>query len=248
MIKLCPICDEDISMKKNSPETCSRSCSNRLRAIRNNPSFREDYFAEPNLENSYWAGFIAADGSIATTQRGQKRLVVNLSSKDKDHLEKLRNTLGSGSLKEYKYERSFGKSSKVYSSAIYTKPSDKMCNDLALHFNVHPRKSLHHQPPELEGQLAYAFIAGYIDGDGCYYAQNGYPVIKILGTFEFLLWIRQVYELETLPKLVSGSKIYYTFISGNSALLVKESFKDLNLPLLERKLRRWSELGVVEDK
>jgi hypothetical protein len=47
------------------------------------------YFSEPTIRNSYWAGFIAADGCL--TRKGALRIA--LSIKDREHLEKLKSEL-----------------------------------------------------------------------------------------------------------------------------------------------------------
>ena len=44
----------------------------------------ENFFSEPNDKNSYWAGFIAADGGIEKTSN---RLRIGLSIKDRELLE-----------------------------------------------------------------------------------------------------------------------------------------------------------------
>lgn len=40
-------------------------------------SYNDNYFRTPNLENSYWAGFIAADGCVykGHTGCGEQRVV-----------------------------------------------------------------------------------------------------------------------------------------------------------------------------
>src|SRR3990167_6033115 len=47
--------------------------------------FDENFFEIPNLINSYWAGFIAADGSINTDRFA---LSIQISDKDYEHLNK----------------------------------------------------------------------------------------------------------------------------------------------------------------
>ena len=44
-----------------------------------------DFFTVPNKLNSYWAGFIAADGCVT----GKHILAIKLSEKDKEHLQKI---------------------------------------------------------------------------------------------------------------------------------------------------------------
>lgn len=47
-----------------------------------------EFFKEPNTLNSYWAGFIAADGCIQQYKDNrQPTLAINLKSSDINHLE-----------------------------------------------------------------------------------------------------------------------------------------------------------------
>jgi len=55
----------------------------------------DDYFSEPNLNNCYWAGFIAADGYILKPSDNSVSLSIMLSKKDILHLECLKKEIES---------------------------------------------------------------------------------------------------------------------------------------------------------
>ena len=243
----CEWCDAKLVIpgsKKNETKCCSLSCARQLRYKKENPAYNEDYFTDPNLVNSYWAGFIAADGSVAKV-RDTGRLTIKLSSRDKSHLEKIQKEIGAGNI--YTFLQTLRGSDKVYEMSRYQLHSDKVFNDLGQVYNVHPAKTLTHKPPDLSGDLAYAFIAGYIDGDGSYsHAKGKYPVLSILGTPEFLSWIYSVYGVNREPK-ETHTKIHAITFCGDAALKVRESYRNLNLPLLDRKKNRWEEIGLVTD-
>lgn len=230
--------------KRKETRFCSLSCSRQSLYRRNNPSYDENCFAEPNLINSYWAGFIAADGFVSRV-RGQGRLTVKLSSRDRKHLEALQSYIGAGKI--YTFDQTLDGSSKIYEMSRYQLHSGKIVSDLADVFNIHPAKSLTHKPPNLTGDLAHAFIAGYIDGDGSYsHAKRKYPVLSVLGTPEFLAWVYSVYEVDRKP-MTTATNIHAISFAGAGALRVRASYRNLGLPLLERKRNRWVDIGLVTD-
>lgn len=230
---------------KNRTKYCSLDCEKKAKRVGHlskSPNFNEDYFAEPNLENSYWAGFIAADGCVTKPARGQSLLRVVLASKDDSHVYLLRNSIGGGRVRAY--SRKSDSSEKILESTGLYVVSDKLCEDLKSKYNITPRKTLTLKPPDLDGDFAYAFIAGYIDGDGCYDIRNSRPRIQVAGTYEVLSWISNVFGSRNRPRRTSGEKVYHIQFSGDGAINMRETFKNLNLPLLSRKSGRWEYLGA----
>lgn len=195
-----------------------------------------DYFSKPNAENSYWAGFIAADGCIVEG----RRLQVSINRNDLGHLSRLHASLGLDS----KITNGIDNTVKL------SVPSTRMTMDLAANFNIGPRKSLTLKPPTNLGvKNARAFMAGYIDGDGCfrYGAQSKtgswkYLILEVVGTEELLTWMA-----ERLPEKPSIRKTENVFVLSSSCKKAFENYLYLHnpaLPLLERKwnnnYRIWS--------
>lgn len=168
----------------------------------------ENFFSKPNLTNSYWAGFIAADGNIytSTTSRGAVRgLKIQLSSKDRSHLEKFKQDIEyTGNIldeaikhTQLKHPQVQAMNGKTYYSSRLQFCNKQICKDLEINFNITPLKSLTIEPPtHLEFDHAIAFIKGYSDGDGCIsiYQKRGKKQIgwSLVGTYNFLVWVRQV--------------------------------------------------------
>lgn len=231
--KYCPHCGGQIVSELRSNHRrkyCSRSCSRKSRYKRDNPFFNEDFFSKPDLENSYWAGFIAADGCVLDGGERDNQLVIGLNSKDGYHLEKLKSSIRAGKIDYHK------------SKVRYRLSSNKVCDDLRRVFNITPRKSLALKPPKLNTDCAYAFIAGYVDGDGCYRRDRTRPRITFVGTYEILSWMMVVYGIEKTPKKTGN--IFRIDITGDNAIQIRDSYCDMDLPLLERKKNRWEELGL----
>lgn len=234
----CVQCGEKLFVKRENAKSI-KTCSGQCRVLLKYPDFKEDYFATPNLENSYWAGFIAADGCIHIDQ-GYSVLTVSLKSEDVGHLQKLQSSIGGGTLTRKTIRlASTGKTYPYDSFRLY---AENICNDLTLNYNITPRKSLTLQPPDLTGDCARAFIAGYIDGDGSYKRDRNRPCLDVLGTYEMILWISHVYGIDRPPR--KQNNVYLVSFNGNDAIRVRDSFSNLDIPLLERKKNRWEELGV----
>ena len=71
--------------------------------MKNYLKFNKDYFKVFTPQSAYWAGFIAADGSIK--ERGKsKALIIGLSNVDRNHLQKFKEDIEySGTIKNYGY-------------------------------------------------------------------------------------------------------------------------------------------------
>lgn len=232
----CLICKDRIyTTSKGKTEFCSKRC----RFLSKNPDFNEDFFAEPNLENSYWAGFIAADGNVWQPPGRSLVLSIGLQRRDGAHLEELQKSIGAGKL--YQIDTFDEKYGKVRERSEYQLYSNKICSDLEMNFNITPKKSLTLEPPELTDDNALAYIAGYIDGDGSYGLSGARPRIYIRGTYDILSWIALAYKQDRRPKLSYGT--HYIYFDGEEAIKIRDSFSEKGLPLLDRKRGRWEEMG-----
>ena len=109
-------------------------------------------------EKAYWLGFISADGCVT-----KNSIVIEISDKDEEHLEKLLVSLKSN----YNiYEREVEKSDGIHRYVSVSINSKKMVNSL-YKLGVSERKSLTIKPPldKLNG-LDVHYWRGVFDGDG----------------------------------------------------------------------------------
>ena len=205
------------------------------------------YFSTINNENSYYAGFIAADGNIDTKN---SKLTIGLSSKDKTFLETFLSNLDS----TYTVKDSISKEQYECSTIYIT--SKQICEDLYSNFNIYPNKSLTLTPPNLENEFLDCFIMGLIDGDGTI----GYSArkegtqpsfyISVVGTKEMMELVKNRFEFilkKETSKLFQrdSSKNFYQYrISDRQARIVFLYFyeKYNYLPTLSRK---WSKEHYV---
>lgn len=148
-------------------------------------NLEHDFFEKIDTEEkAYWLGFMYADGYLTLSKTGQKLVGVTLSSEDKNHIEKFKESISATypvNVYVTPVEFEHGIVTIEYARLIMT--SDKMFNDLERQ-GCFQHKSLILEYPSREQvpqSLIRHFLRGYIDGDGCY-SDN----IKILGTYEFL--------------------------------------------------------------
>ena len=151
----------------------------------------DNYFSIPNLENSYWAGFIAADGCI----KGKKstELSIALHRKDEVLLNQFQKDIGyTGPLhySNYKNEPRY-----VTLNIV----SENFTRFLKTNFNITSRKTFTLQPPEnLTQEQSLAFIKGLIDGDGSIQSlKDGRVTISIVGNYKILHWIKNIFDALT---------------------------------------------------
>lgn len=145
-----------------------------------------------NEDVCYWAGFIAADGSIG---KDLNTVSFCLASRDKDHLIAFNEFIESDKIilegqAKYKYKNI--ESFKSYASLTILSPL--IVDDLKNNFNIVNKKSLILEPPHLTDRAHIdAYIKGYIDGDGTVALKNSKNgkvlYITALGTKAVMSWI-----------------------------------------------------------
>lgn len=141
-----------------------------------------DYFFEkPTMENCYWAGFIAADGTI-----NPNGVCLALQLSDGIHLEKFKEAIGWSGEIDYKI--------KTNKARIYVSGVPLWLYDLDTIFNIKPFKSFTLEPPNLiEKEHILSYIVGYIDGDGSIFINKNnwgyYLCLQISGTKKILEWM-----------------------------------------------------------
>jgi hypothetical protein len=207
----------------------------------------EDYFEVIDTEDkAYWLGFIYADGYISKNSDGRYSFGVSLAAIDKDHLEKLRNSLSSNHV-IYDYTSNLGFSGNCSYSRLLIWNA-KLVEDLKNH-GVVEHKSNILTPPNLLENLIPHFIRGYIDGDGSISLSKGCYRLRVLGTTEILDYIKSYIEENSRCKIHKYFKrheqdvVSNIDIGGNfQTLEVLDLFyKDAKI-YLERKYNRYLDL------
>ncbi len=200
------------------------------------PLYSED------LISYYWIGFIMADGQI--DNKGQ--LIVALSIKDKNHLEKLSNFLD---VKTHEYI-----SNSSYGNFPYCRMS---CQDvfygkkILKKFGLNGKAKTYNPPKKLifEDKQFLSFLLGFIDGDGTFSNyDNNCNMIRI-ELHSSWLNILKFFELELMKlgiiNITTGiNKRGFSYIKiykHQNLKLLKEFGLRYNLPILDRK---WKSINI----
>lgn len=114
-----------------------------------------NYFSEINEHSAYWLGLLMADGHVDLNNNS-----LELTLKDKEHIEKFKQDLSS--------DHTIG--TKTINGHIYYRLCfrDKtIINDLA-NYGFHNTKTYNWNMPDIPNEFMKDFIRGLYDGDGCF--------------------------------------------------------------------------------
>ena len=196
------------------------------------------FFKEQNEKSFYWAGFIAADGSLIK-RKYSKISKICLSIKDIEHLEKFKSNIQSNHpIKIYNNSCEIV----IVSNFIY--------EDLKI-FDIIPNKTKIYSMPEWleQHELYYHFLRGYFDGDGtitsCGLVKNRKIIQKnwsILGTEKFITQYLKFLTKNNLPqaKIRKHSSVFKISCSGNRNIQkIYELLYSNSIIFLDRKLLKF---------
>jgi hypothetical protein len=228
--------------------------------------YKYDFFSTPNLINSYYAGLIAADGSVSEIN---KHLRVSLKDNDAYILEKFRKDIEyTGDIKYFNDTPGANSvvkdKTKVTPTALLSiSGAGQAIKDLETNYSIVPNKTLILQPPKnLKLKNKLAFIVGLIDGDGSVSLRTTERkrrrdyydlVISLAGTFDILVWVKEVfdnlksrnngYNSEVLKQ--KDSNIWVYRVGGNRAYQILKVLQSIKTPT--RLARKWSKIKEYEE-
>lgn len=238
--KDCLVCGKRIWCRKahvSKRQYCSYPCSSKGRRLKTESQVNSEFFSEPNEISSFYAGFIAADGCIESTQNRTPRVSITLSESDRLILEDLAERL--------EFKNSISSVREKYVNL--TVPSQTLVNDLLRVYNISPRKTLSLKPPAgLDYVNSCAYIAGYVEGDGGYYIdqRSNRPTMHIKGTRDVLEWMIQLTQITQSVAKVKNKQCYSLSLHGDTAIHFRAHYINMDLPFLQRKNRFWENAGA----
>ena len=158
----CPICGEGFRPSTNRQISCSIKCGQEIMCQRVRDSGLDTFFFDHETPiTAYWAGFIAADGSVDFSN-DHCRLRIGLARKDRGHLEKFQKDIGAHHVKI----RDYINGRKEYLGSALEFSNNDMKNGLK-RWGIVPRKTYCGKPPRsVPLEILPHFVRGYIDGDG----------------------------------------------------------------------------------
>ena len=142
----------------------------------------------------YWAGFIAADGSLSS-RASEYALTLSLSHKDEKHVRAFKKDIKSThTITTLTKQQSINNSNeKEYKTSFIKISSPIIYNDLNI-FNIVPNKTRAYKMPEfiMNDQYVNSFILGILDGDGWVRNKDNTIHIGWCGTPELMQQIRNI--------------------------------------------------------
>lgn len=187
-----------------------------------------------SLESYYWMGFVAADGWI-NHKTGQ--LVMQLSNKDKDHLQLFANFLNT-SVKDVPRNMSrVTVQDKILAPQIINK------------FGFQNHKTLNPPNINFKGDKFIAFFTGFIDGDGSIILQGNKSSIRVEIHANWLNTLKQFLEqihidlgfnipIRDLAKINSYGYAAGGLYRKDIVKKFKNKILELEIPFLKRKWDR----------
>lgn len=216
-------------------------------------SYDLEFWSSYNSISCYWAGFVAADGSVYPHSQADS-YVFSFGIKEKCQIEKFALDCSS----DYPIEKRKPSNAK-WSDMYYIRHTvdDKWLRDLKKNFNIGLQKTYAYQAPsQIPADLFPYFLLGFIDGDGSIGLQRthdnkyGSFTIKIsLATRSLLdhirLWVESEYPSNTRPRSIRKCKdgYYHLVIGGATACQLYLKLREL---LPSRHLsRKWDNQQYV---
>lgn len=217
-------------------------------------SQNDEFFTTPNIQNCYWAGFIAADGCIGNC-RNKLFLAINLKNTDECLLKEMANqTDFTGKITQGKH-KGYGKYSEntYYYSSLQIRNCQNWVESLNKNWNITEKKSLTLLPPNISDlDLQLSYIIGLIDGDGHIGTINNKMVFELVGTKEIIEWSSNIlhnledktmYSPLTINKKKNGN-CYYINCSWNRAFNLLKHLEQIPAPY--RLARKWDKIKEYE--
>lgn len=231
---------KEVLRKNNIPIrnfAAAASLSNINRTLKKN----ESYFKKQNHNMAWILGFLAADGTVSSSDNTIK---IGLAAKDKEILERIKAEM---EIENKIVERT---TKDGYDTVDLHWTCQEHKQDLAK-YGITPRKTFTIKPPSgLERQYYIDFIRGYFDGDGSVNLIHSKGKIASLrwqvggATKEILQWIIDIlYECYGIPKVNIHADsspnrkhtFYYFQYSTSSTKKIREILYTPNSLYLKRK-------------
>ncbi|MEK6884097.1 MAG: hypothetical protein AABY22_30995 [Nanoarchaeota archaeon] len=221
--------------------------------------FNIDFWKTPNLVNSYFGGYAAADGYI-----NHSSFVFSLATRDAVVLEKFKEVTDfTGNIRHYQ-RKNYKKETLKSVSTLFINTVDHWRDDLKNNFGVINKKTLILQPPNLTNELLIlAYIIGYIDGDGwIILKKDNRPILGVVsGSYDFIFWVKRVLD-KYFPigirkdkgnKISQGTKLgekkncFYFVFSGSRAAKMIDFLRQFPIFKLDRKWNNPAILARIEE-
>lgn len=171
--------------------------------------FDDNFFSRQNIISAYWAGFIAADGSIG---KGNS-LHISLSLKDEKHIIKFSERIKYNG-KISRHQNSISPEQQYSKISIWG--ANNIVSNLQKTYNIISNKTDVLKPPKITNRKnILAYIAGYFDGDGCLWETETSPITwSVCGNYDMICWIREIMLQEFRKKWPNNRAPLFTITTN----------------------------------
>lgn len=195
-----------------------------------------NYFSVLNQENSYYLGFIAADGTIRNNNRTNcNEIKIGLSAIDKNFLEEFKARIQSEcKIREYITSNGFN-------CVSFTFSSEQIKQDLKKYSIVNNKTYLGITMKNIPSNFKLAFIKGYFDGDGSFSFNRNTKqgMIKFTSYTKGILEEINAFFNNTGKIYNKQNRCYSLEFSTLPSLKILEQFYLLETPCLKRKQQKY---------
>lgn len=206
---------------------------------------------------AYVLGYITADGCVSESRtRKNHPLTLNITSKDKDHLIKLKKILAS----EHKISKKTGSAG---SAAFQIQIRNDVLTADLVKLGILPRKTKYLRPIKVSDKYFVDFVRGFFDGDGSVYIYVVNDTLQIKANFisTSLSFIKDINQKlckkleiplknihKTLDKRRQGKMEKYeiVFYINDCEKLMKLMYKNSHSLCLCRKLLIFKRWGLIK--
>lgn len=219
----------------------------------------ENFWSVPNTLNSYWAGFMAADGCVVKEYNGKpvNKFACGLSTKDEHHLQLFKKMVKYNGDLKYRTKKS-PSSDNLVNSVHLNIFGKRWIQDLDTNFNITQNKTYRIGPPNLlKDEHLFPFLTGYLDGDGCISKINDgrITIVFVSGSKKLLLWIKEFVDKRftyqygnreqnlTFTTSSKNKKCLRLAFNGYKAALIFDYMRHVPVPKLSRK---WENPAILE--
>lgn len=213
------------------------------------PKLNINCFNKIGHVESYWLGYLFADGCICKTTKD--RYIINLTSIDKEVIVKFHKFVCSkNKIQEKDYNNK-----KVYAVSF----SNKYLYYKLKEYGMKSRKTKILDAPNIDETYVFSFLCGYFDGDGSisiskninsWRVSIGFASLKFYNWFNSILDSKNlIYSIENNRRTKLNKKFYISCLNGISGKKFLELCYE-NIPSelsLKRKQRKYKELCKVNN-
>jgi hypothetical protein len=251
--------DIGLFMKRSGQSCQDHSCLMGLKSsfVRRKYSVNHSFWKIPNLLNSYYAGFSAADASIKGPVNTYR---LEIQKSDEPWLENFKRDIEfNGPIATY--DRRETRNS--ITSCIHV-TSRQWIEDLELNFSVIPNKTHRLQPPRLDNlDLIMSWFIGYTDGDGCIFhnkANNQIGLNYVSSSESIIKYVNSIVDdnfkgcLTKKDNNYKKNKIWQCWgyrVSGIKAAVIINYLSQFPVPKLARKWQNpqvWARINDYKEK